>query len=71
MIIGNKIYHEWMNEYVSKIQSMKTANSQDLLQILDKANQYKHRLVEVLGEPEFNRQLKLYTEKYNRIGHLI
>lgn len=71
MIGGNKVYHEWMVGYVNKIQSMKTANEQELLQILDKANQYKYRLVEVLGESEFKRQLLLYVEKHDRLGFLV
>lgn len=71
MVINDRISHEWMNEYITKIQSMKTAKPEELLIILDKANQYKYRLIEVLGETEFNNQVKLYTEKYNRLGFLI
>lgn len=70
MIENNKIAHEWMNEYVTKIQSLKTAGQNELLPILDKANQYKFRLIEEIGEAEFNNQLKLYTEKYNRLEYL-
>lgn len=70
MIMNNKVAHEWMNEYVTKIQSLKTAKQKELLITLDKANQYKFRLIEVLGDAEFNNQLKLYTEKYNRLGFL-
>ena len=70
MIQNNKIAHEWMIEYVIKIQSLKTVKQDELLLVLDKANQYKYRLIEILGEEEFNKQLKLYTEKYNRLGFL-
>lgn len=68
MISNNKIAHEWMVEYVSLIQSLKTAPAN--LQALDKANSYRYRLVEDLGEPEFQAQLKLYVEKYERLGFL-
>jgi hypothetical protein len=71
MILNNKIAHEWMEEYVSKIQALKTADSNDILLILDKASQYKFRLIEVLGETEFNKQLQEYTSKYNRIKYNI
>ena len=70
MILNNKIAHEWMNEYVTKINALKTANQNELLAIMDKANQYKFRLVEILGEDEFNKQIKNYADKYNRVGFL-
>lgn len=70
MIIGNKIAHDWMTEYVTEIQSIRTAKSEEILKILDKANQYRFRLVEMLGEDEFNNHLKQYVLKYNRLGFL-
>lgn len=70
MILNNKIAHEWMNEYVTRIQSLKTAQQNEMITILDKANQHKYRLIEILGEQEFNNQLADYVAKYNRLGFL-
>lgn len=70
MIMGNKIAHEWMNEYVSRVKSLATAKPEEMVLILSRANAYKYRLVEELGETEFNKQMKLYVEKYDKLGFL-
>ena len=57
-----------MVEYVRLVQSLKVTAQEKVLSVLDKANQYKYRLVETLGEQEFNNQFKIYTERYKRLN---
>jgi len=67
MIHGNKVRHEWMEQYVELLQKMKTASASDIMRIYHKSNAYKYRLIEALGREEFLKQLEDYTKSYERI----
>ena len=68
MIKGNKIYHEWITENVKLMQSLKNATPDNVLTILNQANAYKYRLIEVLGEQEYNSQYAEYLSQYKRLN---
>lgn len=70
MIENNKVYHDWMQDLTKLVKELPTieCGTEEFTKVVDKVNVYIDRLSEVLGKDEFVKQVKLYSDSYDRIN---